>query len=72
MYIVTDEPSTTPNITAMYSKGLFIENGKEAVAARLPTEEDIKIISPKQAKQLFGTRANLLDGVTVRRIAILH
>jgi hypothetical protein len=70
VYIVTDEPSTVPNITDIYSKGLFIENGKEAIASRLPTDEDIKVISTKQAKQLFGTEALTMDGVTVRCISV--
>jgi len=64
VYIVTNEPSKVPNITDIYSKGLFIENGKEAILSRLPTDEDIRIISTKQAKQLFGTGATIMDGVT--------
>ena len=70
VYIVTDEPSKVPNVTDIYSKGLFIENGKEAILSRLPTDEDIRIISTKQAKQLFGTGATIMDGVTVRCISI--
>lgn len=50
----------------MYSKGLFIENGKEAEASRLPTNEDIQVISTKEAKKLFGTGAQIMDGVSVR------
>ncbi|KAF9462986.1 hypothetical protein BDZ94DRAFT_1259819 [Collybia nuda] len=64
VYIVTDEPSKTPNVTSMYSKGLFIENGKEAETSRLPTDEDIQVISTKQAKKLFGTGAQVMDGVS--------
>ncbi|KAG6886739.1 hypothetical protein C0992_002589 [Termitomyces sp. T32_za158] len=66
VYIVSDEPSRVPNVTHMYSKGLFIENGEEAVASRLPADEDIRVISTKQAKALFGNGAHLLDGVNVR------
>jgi hypothetical protein len=71
VYIVTDEPSKFPNVSDIYSKGLFIENGDEAVASRLPTDEDITIISTKRAKQLFGTEAFIMDGVTVRCICVL-
>jgi hypothetical protein len=70
VYIVSDEPSKVPNVTDIYSKGLFIENGEEAVASRLPNDEDIRIISTKQAKQLFGTGAQIIDGVTVRCIFV--
>ena len=70
VYIVTDEPSKVPNITDIYSKGLFIENGKEAILARLPTDEDIRIINTKEAKQLFGMGATIMDGVTVRSISV--
>lgn len=63
--MVTDDLANTPNVTHMYSKGLFIENGKEAEALRLPTDDDIRIISPKEAKALFGTGAHIMDGVTV-------
>ncbi|KAG6865513.1 hypothetical protein C0991_001944 [Blastosporella zonata] len=63
VYIVSDEPSQVPNVTHMYSKGHFIENGEEAVASRLPTDEDIRVITTKEAKKLFGAGAHLLDGV---------
>jgi hypothetical protein len=70
VYIVTDEPSTIPNVTDIYSKGLFIENGDAAVLSRLPTDEDIRIISTKQANKLFGSGAFIMDGVTVRFIFV--
>ncbi|KAF8073639.1 hypothetical protein FPV67DRAFT_1478736 [Lyophyllum atratum] len=63
VYIVSDEPSKLPNITHIYSKGLFIENGEEAVASRRPTDEDIRVINTKEAKAMFGTGAHILDGV---------
>ncbi|KNZ81312.1 hypothetical protein J132_02085 [Termitomyces sp. J132] len=72
VYIVSDEPSKVPNVTHMYSKGLFIENGKEAVASRLPTDEDIRVISTKEAKVLFGTGAHLLDGVNVCSVILYY
>jgi hypothetical protein len=65
VYIVSDEPSQVPELRFVYSKGLFIKNGAVNEAARLPTDEDIKIISTKEAKKLFGTGAQIIDGVTV-------
>ena len=62
---MADSPTQVPNVTSIYSKGLFIQNGKEAEDARLPTDEDIRVISPDEAKTLFGLGAHILDGVTV-------
>lgn len=64
-YIVTDEPDSIPDISFIYSKALFIENGAEAEASRLPSKEDIHIVSTKEAKRIFGLSAQKLDGVSV-------
>lgn len=69
VYVVTDEPDKAPDIQFMYSKALFIDPGAEAEAARLPTDKEIRIISTKEAKQLFGTGAQIIDGVTVSSVA---
>lgn len=66
VYIVTDNTSTIPDLSSIYSRGIFILPGKENEPLRLPTEEDIRIISPTQAKQLFGSGIQTIDGVTVR------
>jgi hypothetical protein len=65
VYIVSDEPSEVPELRFMYSKGHLIKNGKENVTARLPTDEDIRVVSKKEARKLFGTGAQIIDGVTV-------
>jgi hypothetical protein len=65
VYIVSDQPEKVPNVTWIYSKGLWIENGEDKVAARLPTDEDIRVISTQEAHSLFGEGAHMLDGVTV-------
>ncbi|KAG6837606.1 hypothetical protein H0H93_006127 [Arthromyces matolae] len=72
VYIVSDEPSKLPNVTHIYSKGHFIENGKDAVAGRLPTDEDIRVITTKEAKRLFGTGAHLLDGASIFSYITIH
>lgn len=71
LYIVSDQPDNVPDTSKMYSKGLFIENGAEAEAARLPTDEDMQIISSAQAKRLFGTGAQRIDGVSVCRSLLI-
>jgi hypothetical protein len=63
---VTSEPTKAPSIASIYSKGLFVENGEEAINSRLPTVEDIRVVTPEEAMTIFGTGANVLDGVTVR------
>ncbi|KAH9480565.1 hypothetical protein JR316_0007165 [Psilocybe cubensis] len=65
VYIVSDRPVTVPDIQFIYSKGIFIEPGQEAELSRLPTEEQIRIISTKEAKAMFGTNAQIIDGVTL-------
>jgi len=66
LYIVSDEPRTVPDVRFIYSKGIFILPGPEAAETRIPSEEDIRIISSSEAKKLFGTGAQIMDGVTVR------
>jgi hypothetical protein len=65
MFIVTDEPSEFPDRRMMVGSGYIINNGPEEVAKREPTDRDMRIISTKEARRLFGTFANRLDGVTV-------
>lgn len=69
VYLVSDEPETFPDRKFITSAGINIENGPEAVAARLPTDKDLRVISTAEAKKLFGTGANRVQGVTVRILA---
>jgi hypothetical protein len=69
--VVTDSPEKAPAPSKMYSKGIFVEEGQEAERARLPDDNDMQIISTKEAKLLFGTGAQIIDGVTVNS-AQLH
>jgi hypothetical protein len=70
VYIVSDHRSSIPDVRFIYSKALFILEGKEAEQSRLPTQEDIRVISTKEAKKLFGTGAQIIDGVTVRSVSL--
>lgn len=49
----------------MTSPGIMIENGPEAEAKRVPGDKEMRIIDTDQARKLFGTQAERLDGVTV-------
>lgn len=66
VYLVSDEPETFPDRKFMTSSGEIIENTAESVAARMPTDKDMRIISTSAARKLFGTGANRIQGVTVR------
>jgi len=63
---VSDHPSTIPDVQFISSKGIYILPGKEAEDSRLPTKNEIQVISSKQAKKLFGkTSAQIIDGFSV-------
>uniref|UniRef100_A0A0W0G0A7 Glycosyltransferase family 61 protein n=1 Tax=Moniliophthora roreri TaxID=221103 RepID=A0A0W0G0A7_MONRR len=64
LFIVTDKPDTVPEPAAVYSKGIEVYNGEEAERSRLPTDEDFQVVSTKEAKQLFGSGAQAIDGMT--------
>ncbi len=72
VYVVSDSPSSVPDIRFLYSKALNIEEGKEAEDSRLPDASDIQVISTKQAAKLFGTGAHVIDGVSVRLLCISY
>lgn len=49
----------------MTSIGEPIEPGAEEQAKRIPTDKEMRIISPREAKIFFGPDAELVDGVSV-------
>lgn len=65
VYVVTDNPEKAPNATMMYSKGIFVMPGREEEEKRIPTDNEMRIISTQQATVLFGHSASIIDGVTV-------
>ncbi|KAI0314669.1 hypothetical protein OF83DRAFT_1063437 [Amylostereum chailletii] len=64
VYLVTSEPELFPDRKFMTSTGIDIANEPEQVRARLPTDKELRIISPAEAKTLFGTGANRVQGVS--------
>lgn len=63
---MSDHPSTIPDVQFIFSKGIEIHPGKEAEDSRLPTKNEIQVISSKQAKKLFGeASAQIIDGFSV-------
>jgi hypothetical protein len=66
LYVVSDEPESIPNRRMMISTAADIENGPIGEAKRVPTDKEMRIVSTRTAKSLFGVGAERLDGVTVR------
>ena len=54
VYIVTSRPNSIPDIVMMTSTGLPAENNAENIAARIPTADDMSIITPDEAKDMWG------------------
>lgn len=54
----------------LISTGIELRNDAESVAARLPTNHEMRIISIEEARELFGDGATLVDGVTVSEIPL--
>jgi hypothetical protein len=65
VYLVSDEPETFPDRKFMTSSGVIIETDPETAPTRMPTDNDMRIISTSAARKLFGTGANRVQGVTV-------
>ena len=63
---MSDEPESIPERRYMISSAVFIGNTPEEVAARLPSDKNMRIIGTVEARQLFGAEAERMDGVTVR------
>jgi len=70
VFLVSDEPGTFPDRKFITSTGTIIDNGPEMARARLPTDNDTRIISTSEAKKHFGNGANRIQGVAVRGACI--
>jgi hypothetical protein len=67
VYIVSDHPSSVPDVQFILSKGIPILLGVEAEESRLPTENEIQVITSQESKILFGgISAHVIDGFSVR------
>ncbi|EGO00882.1 hypothetical protein SERLA73DRAFT_51542 [Serpula lacrymans var. lacrymans S7.3] len=64
VYIVTDKPASVPDRSHITSTAVKIANGAAAIASRLPTDKELRVISSKEARSLFGTKAEIIDGVS--------
>jgi len=65
LYVVTDDPASVPDRNFVISTALKIANGPIEAAKRIPTDKELRVISTAHAKTLFGSGADVMDGVTV-------
>ena len=70
LYVVTDDPASVPDRNFIISTALRIANGPIEAAKRIPTDKELRVISTTDAKTLFGSGADVLDGVTVRLVLL--
>lgn len=63
-FIVSNKPSKIPLLRLMTSTGAEIWNTEESIAGREPTDNDMKIIFPSEAKKLWGHSASRVSGTT--------
>lgn len=64
MYIVSDYPKLVPKPVHITSKGRRIQEGNVNIPDLEPTEEDLRVISTREAYDLFGQQAIRIGGVT--------
>ncbi|EIW72763.1 hypothetical protein TREMEDRAFT_41962 [Tremella mesenterica DSM 1558] len=64
-FIVTDNPSSIPLLRLMTSTGKEVWNDEESILGREPTEKDMRIIFPSEAKKLWGQSASRVAGTTM-------
>lgn len=70
VFVVSDDPESVPDRKTITSTGIKVANGADAVAARLPTDREFRVVTSDEAQELFGTSAELVDGTTVRRLRL--
>ncbi|KAL5536741.1 hypothetical protein ACEPAF_564 [Sanghuangporus sanghuang] len=65
MFVVTSTPEEIPEPKLLTSSGYEIFNGPVERAKRKPSEKDIRIVTPEEARVIFGTQSAIrLDGVS--------
>ena len=67
MYIVSDYPELVPDPIHITSKGGRIKEGNVNIVDMEPTKEDLRMVSTKEAHELFGEQAIRIRDVTVSR-----
>ena len=73
LFIVTSNPKSFPSIDFMTSTGLPASATPESIAERMPTDREMAIITPQEARQRWGGQSMMdpnnvypVEGSTVR------
>lgn len=65
LFIVTSKPESIPELKNITSSGADIGHSSEERAKRLPTDKDIRIVSPAEAQRIFNSHSvSRLAGTT--------
>lgn len=65
IFVITSKPKDFPELKLLTSSGYEVYNGAVERAKRLPSDKDIRLVSPEEATRVFGTRSAIrLDGVS--------
>lgn len=64
-YVVTENPEEVPDLKLVISSGIYLTSGPADELKRLPTDKELRIIDPDQARKVLGSQAERLDGITV-------
>ncbi|TDL18327.1 hypothetical protein BD410DRAFT_775088 [Rickenella mellea] len=62
LFVVTSNPFTVPNLKFIISTGIPLIHGEDEPARRLPTDREIRVVTPAQACSLFGDFVVRLSG----------
>lgn len=66
VFLVSDEPEKFPDIQMVTSSASPVNDGGLVDMERhIPTDNEMRIISTKEAKGILGEGADIMDGVTV-------
>lgn len=55
IFIVTDTPEVVPDTKYITSTGVEMKNTPEMKMRRLPTDQDIRVVTPAEAQSIFNT-----------------
>ncbi|KAH8116523.1 hypothetical protein DFH11DRAFT_1506336, partial [Phellopilus nigrolimitatus] len=65
IFVVSSKPEDIPHPRYLTSSGYNIQNEPEEVRKRLPSDKDIRIVTPHEAQRIFNTHAaSQLDGAS--------
>lgn len=66
IYVVTDYPELVPDAKEITSKGQKLQAGNVNLEQMEPSADDFKVVTPEEAKLLFGPSSIRISGISVR------